>query len=65
MNVKEMRKIMAEQMELVRKDGVNIPQAETIANLAGKTIKSFQLELQASALKARGDALDVVKDIIG
>jgi len=52
-------------MELVRKDGINIPQAETIANLAGKTIKSFQLELQASALKARGDALDVVKDIIG
>jgi hypothetical protein len=65
MTVKEMRNLLAEQMALVRKDGMNIPQAESIANLAGKTIKSFQLELQAEVLRSRNEALNVVKDILG
>lgn len=64
MNMKEMIDIMAEQISRVRSDQVNIPQAETIANLAGKTIKAYQLEMQASAMKARGEAIDVVERIL-
>ena len=64
MNMKELIDIMAEQISRVRSDQVNIPQAETIANLAGKTIKAYQLEMQASAMKARGEAIDVVERIL-
>lgn len=64
MNMKELIDIMAEQITRVRSDQVNIPQAETIANLAGKTIKAYQLEMQASAMKARGEAIDVVERIL-
>ena len=62
--MKELIDIMAEQISRVRSDQVNIPQAETIANLAGKTIKAYQLEMQASAMKARGEAIDVVERIL-
>lgn len=64
MTLKEMRKELANQIKLVRDDGCNIPQAETIANLAGKSLKVIQLELQAEIMKENGKKYSVLSEII-
>ena len=55
---------LVEQIKLVREDAEAIPQAETIANLVGKTIKVFQLEMQAEAMREAGKKFDVIADIL-
>jgi len=62
--LKEVRAVLAEQIKEVRKDAENIPQAESIANLAGKMIKTFQLEIQAEYMKAKGDKFAVLEDML-
>ena len=64
MNAKEIRASLVEQINLVRNDAEAIPQAETIANLVGKTIKVFQLEIQAEAMREAGKKFAVIADIL-
>lgn len=64
MNAKAIRMSLVEQIKLVREDAEAIPQAETIANLVGKTIKVFQLEMQAEAMREAGKKFDVIADIL-
>ena len=44
MTLKQLRSELANQIKLVRENAENIPQAESIANLAGKTLKAIQAE---------------------
>ena len=64
MKLKEMRDLLAEQMALVRDDCANIAQAESIANLAGKTLKAIQQEIQAEAMRESGKNFKVFEDIL-
>ena len=64
MTLKEMRKELASQIKLVRENAENIPQAETIANLAGKSIKVIQLEMQAEMMREKGSKIKVLEDIL-
>jgi hypothetical protein len=64
MTLKEMRKALADQIKLVKSSADNIPQAETIANLAGKTIKAIQLEMQAELMREKGEKLNILLDIL-
>ena len=65
MTAKEIRMMLSDQMKLVRDDAKNIPQAETIANLTGKTLKTFQLELQAESMRAAGKQFASIFEILG
>jgi hypothetical protein len=65
MTLKEIRKELANQISLVKSDVQNIPQAETIANLAGKTCKVLLLEIQANAMREAGKEYAVIADMIG
>jgi hypothetical protein len=64
MTLKEMRTKIAEQITLVKQSPDNIPQAESIANLAGKMLKTIQLEIQAEIMISKGDKYNVLKDIV-
>ena len=64
MNAKAIRMSLVEQIKLVREDAEAIPQAETIANLVGKTIKVFQLEMQAEGMREAGKKFAVISDIL-
>ena len=64
MTLKEMRGHLADQIRLVKKDAENIPQAESIANLAGKMIKTIQLEIQVEVMRNKGEQIKVLLDIL-
>ena len=64
MTLKEMRKVLAEQINLVRKSADNIPQAESISNLAGKTIIAIQTEIEAEVMRTNGQNFSVLDDIL-
>ena len=65
MKSKEIRSLLAEQMKLVKEDAKNIPQAESIANLTGKTIKLIQAEIALEVLREKGKTYGVLSDMLG
>jgi hypothetical protein len=65
MTLPELRKEIAAQIRLVSKDADNIPQAESIANLAGKTIKAIQLEIQLEVMREKGSTVKTLLDVLG
>jgi len=64
MTLKRLRQALTEQIKLVRENSEHIPQAETIANLAGKTLKTIQLEINAEVMREKGMALNVLNDVL-
>lgn len=64
MTLRELRNELTQQIRLVKQDAENIPQAESIANLAGKTLKTIQQEIQAEIMRENGSKIRVLADIL-
>ncbi len=64
MTLKELRKALSDQIIIVRDNADNIPQAESIANLAGKTLKAINIEIQAELMRSKGVELNILNDIL-
>lgn len=64
MTLKELRKALTDQIIIVRDNADNIPQAESIANLAGKTLKAINIEIQAELMRSKGVELNILNDIL-
>lgn len=65
MTLKEVRDALSQQINLVRLDAENIPQAESVANLAGKMVKVIQLEIQSEYMRAKGEKFKILDDLLG
>lgn len=64
MTLKELRSALTDQIKLVRENAENIPQAESIANLAGKTLKAINIEIEAEIMRSKGIELKVLADVL-
>lgn len=63
-NTESIRKILADEIELIRKGDSNPSRANAIANMVGKILASVKLDIEVHKYIAKADALELTVPLI-